>query len=183
MPPSLEELAQRLTEPEMPRAQYSQLRRAHEMLVPPTTRLRDGSTGYFTPGRLDQCFAAAVATVLQRPLEELPDTRIEARLQAGQTRENISRRAWVIWDRWARREGQRMNVWNPVPAYPDGRWVGIIEAPVTLQSHTVACVGEEVLHDPTGPQELLGQRAVGIEDVSWGISFCPAIGEGTTWRS
>ena len=49
-----------------------------------TKRLADGTIGYFTrPPRQDDCFAAALATVLRVPIAEVPDPRIDERLARG----------------------------------------------------------------------------------------------------
>lgn len=93
--PSLDELAQRLTDPELgverlsePTAQeIRQVGRqiatqaqtddemlaaivcAHWEMCPDSERLPDGTTGFYARGRLEMCFAAAIMTDLQIPEE------------------------------------------------------------------------------------------------------------------
>jgi hypothetical protein len=66
-----------------------------------TKTLADGSIGYAARPRWlggrwfpreDDCFASALATVLQVPIDELPDPRIDERLAAGESAGEIARR-------------------------------------------------------------------------------------------
>jgi hypothetical protein len=71
--------------------------------APPREKLLDdGTRGYFVRApRTDDCQAAAIATVLQVPIETVPDLRIDERLAAGGSPESIERsavrelRAWL----------------------------------------------------------------------------------------
>src|SRR5437762_1844887 len=90
------------------------------------TRLTDGTTGYHVRnGRRDDCLAAALATCLQVPIEEVPDPRIGERLDAGEAPEDIDRSAWRELRRWLAERGLQMCSHRTVPANRH-RWIGIV---------------------------------------------------------
>lgn len=72
-----------------------QLMAVEEKRAAKPVRLRDGTLGYRVGfPRDDDCFAAAVATTLQVPLDQVPDVRIDERLRAGESPENVKRLLW-----------------------------------------------------------------------------------------
>jgi len=135
---------------------------------PRTKRLADGSTGYFIPlPRLDACWAAAVATCLQVPIEELPDSRIDERLQAGWDPEAINADHWSQWGHWLEGHGLRIVEHAPLPLR---RWVGIVPEPGVFHNHALVMAGERILFDPVGALGYPFKRWPASR-VRWGYSF------------
>jgi hypothetical protein len=59
-----------------------------------TVTLSDGKTGYLErPGRADDCLAACLATCLHVPIREVPDPRLDERVAAGESVQEINRSA------------------------------------------------------------------------------------------
>jgi len=138
--------------------------------------LADGSLGYFVrTGREDDCFAAAIATVLQVPIGQVPDPRIDERLAAGEAAAEIDRSAQRELARWLTRRGLRMAVHRSVPA-SRRRWIGVVPMPGDFMNHCLVMSRETVLFDPATAAE--GVRIFGLEDVRQALSF-----QSTTKRS
>ncbi|MEX2196828.1 MAG: hypothetical protein WD844_16255 [Thermoleophilaceae bacterium] len=90
------------------------------------------------PDRRDDCFRVALATVLQVPLEQLPDVRLDARLTAGDDPEAINDESWARLELFLRKRGLRFGVHRDLPE-PGGwgptahavfdcqRWIGVVE--------------------------------------------------------
>jgi hypothetical protein len=164
-------------ERELDNAAIAITQRAHAIVVPPTVRLRDGTTGYFSPGRLDACFSCAIATCLQVPLEEVPDIRFDARSRRGESPERISRSAWQIYTQWCATRGIGIVHHKRVPPYPDGRWIGVRMASEAHLPHVWVIVGAELLHNSAAPPAFLKDCSTNFQNVSsaaamhWGVSF------------
>lgn len=139
-------------------------------------RLRDGTWGYPTRApRTDDCMAAAIATVLQAPISEVPDPQIDFRLEAGETVEEIERSAWAELAQWLGDRGLRLVIHENVPV-PIDRWIGIVPRPGPFQGHTLAMSHGKVLFDPVVDAWGVGKaptqiRRLNADDVSWGLSF------------
>jgi hypothetical protein len=90
-----------------------------------TVELSDGSVGYLVRApRRDDCFAAALATVLQVPIDEVPDSRLHERARAGEDREEIRRSAARALADWLSGRGLRAIIHRRVPA-ARARWIGV----------------------------------------------------------
>lgn len=137
-----------------------------------TTRLADGTVGYYERGtRTDDCWAAAVATCLQVPLDEVPDPRLDERVQAGEDPDGINRSAWAEFDRWLGEGGLSMTVHRKVPA-PRRRWIGIVKFPGLFMAHCLVMSRDEVLFDPVDrTRHERKVRTYSPADVSYGYSF------------
>jgi hypothetical protein len=139
-------------------------------------RLEDGTLGYFVRWpRGDDCQAAAVATVLQVPIGEVPDPRIDERLAAGEVVGEIDRSAQDQLGQWLARRGLRIVVHRKVPA-ARRRWIGVIALPGPFQNHCLVMDRSDFLFDPARlPDHALpgmGRlRRWGIRDISYGLSF------------
>lgn len=155
--------------------------------APRTVDLPDGTVGYFVRApRTDDCWAAAVATCLQVPIDEVPDSRIDERLRAGEDSDEISRSAWEEFGHWLRSRSLRMLIHRKVPAR-SARWIGSIPMPGILGDHSIVMNRAEALFDPTQDfalpgmveiAKLLGQPApkirtgrFGADAVRRGFSF------------
>ncbi len=141
----LVELTRLATDPEAQRRFVHVTRRLE---AGPRGRLRDGTFGYFVRGlRTDDCWAAALATCLQVPIDEVPDPRLDERLRAGEDPAEVDRSAWLALDRWLADRGYRMTV-HCKPPTSRKRWIGIVQLPGWFQSHCLVMSRDEVLFDP-----------------------------------
>ena len=140
--------------------------------APTTRRLRDGTTGYHVRGsRADDCWAAAVATCLQVPIEEVPDPRLDQRLQAGEDAEDVNRQAWLEFGRWLNGRGLRIARHNRAPVRRR-RWIGVIEFPGLFMNHCLVMDRDEILFDPVDPTRLARRvRTYTPADVGYAFTF------------
>lgn len=128
-------------------------------------RLDDGTLGYYPdpPWRSDRCFASNLATLLQVPLEEVPDSHVDERLAAGENPAEVNRSAWALYLDWLAGRGLKLVRFDiyptvPVPAdrwitanlalpIPD-RWIGVLHNSGLFQDHVVVMSGRRLLFDP-----------------------------------
>lgn len=147
--------------------------------VPPV-RLSDGTLGYFVRmPRTDDCLAAAIATTLQVPIEEVPDPRIEERLAAGDGPDEIRRSAWQELSSWLARRGLRVMLHRKLPVRRR-RWIGIVPAPGDFNDHCLVMERNNILFDPALCSDwlcsvplpgALGPRLYRPENIAYGLSF------------
>jgi hypothetical protein len=166
-----------------------------------TMALADGTVGYFVrPGRGDDCWAAAVATTLQVPIEDVPDARAHERRGAGDDPEEITRSFVEDFDAWLGARGLHMVTHRQVPARRS-RWIGVVPrylikvGPSLLparpgwrfHNHCMVMSRGEVLFDPVKDLRLaalakllnkpdLARMTITVRpwapgDVGWGFSF------------
>lgn len=139
-------------------------------------RLADGTLGYrMAFDREDDCFRAAVATVLQVPPEGIPDSHIDARLAAGEDPEHVSRSSWERFHEWLAARDLRMVVHSRIPVRR-ARWVGIVRFPGDFQDHSLAMARDRILWDPADLVPGLGRntfavRSYALREVTVGYSF------------
>ena len=139
-------------------------------LAPRTTRLSDTTTGYYVrPGRLDDCWQAALATCLQVPIGDVPDTRIDERLRAGEEPGEISRSWAEELPGWLTARGLRIVEHTRRLPVERPRWIGVVPFAGMFNDHCLVMSRGEVLFNPTGDSGLF--RAFGPRDVKWGYSF------------
>jgi hypothetical protein len=144
------------------------------------------------PYLLDDCVQAAIATVTQIPIEQVPDLKLNARLLAGEDPDEISRTSWDRIAEWADKRGLVCHLWSsellPVPRR---RWIGLVRSlhktAYTLErgqlvkadmaafhDHCLVMARNRLLFDPSCSVrpppgfQTLGHRP---EHVSEGISF------------
>jgi hypothetical protein len=139
-----------------------------------TVTLSDGTTGWLERGaRTDDCFAACIATCLQVPIAEVPDPRLDERLQAGEAAADINRSALGDIEAWLASRGLRARV-HSTPPVDLPRWIGVIPFPGVFNDHSVVMVGGEILFDPVDSSQYSRKvRAYKSADVSSGFSFEP----------
>lgn len=137
--------------------------------------LPDGTVGY-VQRRADDCLQAAVATLLQVPVHEVPDAQISRRIREGDDPEGVFMDTAVELDRWAAGAGGRFMV-HPARLPRRGRWIGVVPAPagdvdVSAIDHCVVLDGRDVVWETAKPLGLLthewGHTA---GDVEYGITF------------
>jgi hypothetical protein len=105
--------------------------------------------GYaMAPHRHDDCFQAAVATVTQVPIEQVPDLALDRRLSEGADAEEISRTAWERFDAWATRRAFALRFWPEVPV-DRPRWIGVVESPMGDARYSYTPDGGVVLVEGT----------------------------------
>jgi hypothetical protein len=122
----------------------------------PTMRLADGSVGYAARS-CDDCWAAALATVLQVPVHELPQLRIDERLRAGSEPEEVNRSVSREIGDWLAARSLRMVVHQEVPVDAE-RWIGVVPIEGWFQSHCLVMRRGELLFDPA--QHLRPHEAI-----------------------
>jgi hypothetical protein len=142
-------------------------------------RLSDGTLGYFVrPPRTDDCLAAAIATVLQVPISEVPDPRLDERLASGESADDINRSAWQQLQRWLTARGLRVTVLHKAPT-TKRRWIGVVPNPGTFEDHCLVMVGSELLFDPSVifehvaglPERPMQFRIFKADQIRWGLTF------------
>jgi hypothetical protein len=139
-------------------------------------RLSDGTLGYrMAHDREDDCFRAAVATVLQVAPERIPDSRIDAQLAAGNSAEYVSRAAWRQLEEWLTERGLRMVVHHRPPVRC-ARWIGIVRFPGEFEDHSLVMAGDSILWDPADLVPGLRRNTFTVRsyeghEVSMGYSF------------
>ena len=113
-----------------------------------TCRLRDGTIGYYALfPRTDTCWLAAVSTVLQVPISEVPDPQVDKRRVAGEDPAEISRSAWDEFAAWLEGRGLRMVAHRAVPV-PRRRWIGVVPKEGWFNDHCLVMSHGELLFDP-----------------------------------
>ena len=154
-------------------------------------RLAGNQIGYYAdPLRADDCLRAAVATATQTPIEQVPDLRLQARLNRGDDPDEISESSWLRIAEWAERRGLQMMLHeeHEVPADRE-RWIGVIVVPFLVRlrlealpqarpfiDHCVVMSYGEIFFDPAAT--AIAPRAMRVQtwepgDVTFGLSFDP----------
>jgi hypothetical protein len=133
---------------------------------PATSQLSDGSTGWHMK-RVDDCQAAALATLLQIPLSEVPDARLDQRLAAGESVAHVDRTAWAEMIRWLRGRGLALIRHGRPPTHLP-KWLGIVPHPDPFKGHCLIMVRDRVLFDPSVRP---GVRTFYAVEVQYGYSI------------
>lgn len=160
----------------------------------PLVRLGDNEIGYcMDPLRRDDCLQAAVATVTQIPVDQVPDARLDERLRAGDDPERIDRDSWEQLATWLHHRGLEAYLHNKVPIYRD-RWIGVsggvtkdevasiadnlntsfVETP--FLDHCLVMSHRRIIFDPgisLCPPPGLQLRNWEVDDIDYGISIKP----------
>lgn len=133
-----------------------------------STTLEDGTIGYYMR-RGDDCWPAALATVLQTPLGELPDLNLDQRVELGQNPADISISAWVEIEDWLATRNLRMQLHRRLPITRH-RWIGIVPVSGDFQSHCLVMTRAQKLFDPA--ERIWGKAGCyEAEHVGYGLSF------------
>lgn len=155
----------------------------------PITRLENGDIGYACdPMRRDDCFRAAVATATQIHVEQLPDLRLQDRLDAGEDPDEISDESWQRIADWLDGRGLQLVVHKIVPADRE-RWIGVCVTPGLTRilderrqftDHCLVMSHGTVIFDPA--KSVMAPRGTEVKtwqpaDVTYGLSFDPQMKE------
>jgi hypothetical protein len=130
--------------------------------VHPIVRLREDGPDYgitpkpgdeigycMDPWRQDDCLAAAMATVLQQPIEQVPDLRLDGRLSAGEDADEIARRSWERINEWLERLGLQV-VFHESPPLDRDRWIGVCgPSEKTFGDHCLVMSHDRLVLDPS----------------------------------
>ena len=145
-------------------------------------RLSDGTTGWRMQ-RFDDCLRAAIATVLQVAIDEVPDPHLNAKLRAGWQPSSVTQVTEITLTRWCEQRGLRMTR-HDAPPWNRKRWIGVVPPPrrVTagpFMSHCLVMCRREILHDPFALNSLVAryvaerfQKKTWLpSDVQYGFTF------------
>jgi hypothetical protein len=115
---------------------------------PLTIQLKNGRIAYYQR-REDDCQRAAVATLAQAHISEVPDPEIDRRLAAGEDPARIARDANAALQAWAAQYGLRI-VQHADPPVDREAWIGIVPAldGGRFGSHTVVMSHDRLVFDP-----------------------------------
>src|SRR5450755_2251684 len=114
---------------------------------PATSRLSDGTVGWHMR-RVDDCQAAALASLLQVPLSEIPDARLDERLARGESVEHVDKTAGAQMLKWLDGRGLKLIRHGRPPTHLP-RWLGIVPNPAPFQGHCLIMARDRVLFDPS----------------------------------
>jgi len=114
----------------------------------PARRLPDGTLGWHMRApRGDDCMAPCIATVLQVPLGQVPDPRIDERRAAGAAAGAVDASAKRELSAWLAARGLEMVYHRQVPVKSQ-RWIGVVQLSGLFASHAMVMRYGEVLWDP-----------------------------------
>ena len=143
----------------------------------PLVQLDDGSVGYtMDPTRRDDCFRAALATLLGVPVEQVPDPRLDERLEAGEDPEEINRETWARLDAWLAGRALRLVLHHDALPVDCDRWIGVARAPDPddiFGDHCLVLSRDQVIFNPSISLEV--PRGMQIErptlaNIAYGIT-------------
>jgi hypothetical protein len=166
----------------------------------PTVRIEEhGITGYcMDPERRHDCLRPAIATVLQVPVDQVPDPDIDRRLaddltdarrrypaDAAERLWAISRAAirtqlagWQLIDEWLDRRAYRVTVHETMPTLD--RWIAVVEPPIPegfFGDHCLVMSHDTLIFDPAvsvPPPPGMRLRRWSHRDFRYGLSFSRA---------
>jgi len=135
--------------------------------------------GYCTdPYRGDTCFQAAIATVTQVPVEQVPDLELDRQLKRGADPAELNRSAWERILRWATERGLEMVFHDQVPV-ARRRWIGVVvverrpdEKP--FDDHCLVMADDRLVFDPmcsVKPPPGMRVRTFDPSEITYGLSF------------
>lgn len=138
--------------------------------------LETGELGWrMDPMREDDCLRPCVATVLQVPIDQVPDPRLDERLANGDAPETIVRESWQNLAAWLHDRGLRLGFHDTLP-YLRRRWIGVCRTSSRslFDDDCVVMAGHKILHDPIQsltPPVGMRPRVWVPENIKYGISF------------
>lgn len=147
------------------------LRARHAGYLPLADDQGDVERGWLM-SRLDQCLQAATATCLQIPMVEVPDARIDERIEAGENPERLDTDSWDEFCEWAASRGYSVVVHATLPTHLR-RWIGVCALDGLFRSHCLVMEYDRIRFDPaaascSGRARL---REFGQAEITYGISF------------
>lgn len=145
------------------------------------------------PYRGDDCFASAIATCTQVPIEQVPDLRLDRRFESGEDLDEIARSSWERVANWASRRGLTLRFSEELPLQLD-RWIGVVHREaegwdqryeqemrsgdsVTLpfQDHCLVMAWDRLHFDPSCgvrlPRGATGRWCYHPSEITYGIAF------------
>jgi hypothetical protein len=138
------------------------------------TTLRDGTIGYFQR-RTDDCVQAALATLLQMPIDRVPDLRLDRRTWIdGMHPDELQRAIEPAFAEWTARYGLTI-VAHATPPRWAKRWIGLMSAPGVFERHCVVMTRADYLWDVSHllvphKDETVAINGYTLHDVSIGVT-------------
>jgi hypothetical protein len=136
---------------------------------PLVVRLDDGRTGFYQR-RADDCMRAALATLMQVPIWEIPDPRLDERLAAGEDPDDIDRNAGAELEHFLAGYGLKLVKHSHVPL--EGDWIGVSRGDGPFGDHTVIMRDDKVAFDPAeGFPTPPGYKVAPVTEVCGGYTL------------
>jgi hypothetical protein len=117
------------------------------------THLWDGTLGYFQR-RQDDCLQAAIASLVQAPMHEVPDLQINKLIASGIDPGELEAKIGECMDRWLERCGLTV-VFHTSKPTSARRWIGVVGSERLTHDHCLLMSGRECLFDP---DQILARR-------------------------
>lgn len=142
------------------------------------------------PYRLDDCLQAAIATVTQVPIEQVPDLQLDKRSDQGDSRDEVSRTSWKRIEAWAASSHLKLVFWEG-KVVPRDRWIGVCSSSgesdwvwegrrlvrstrATFTDHCAVMAGDRLHFDPMCsviPPPGMTNQEFSPDEITYGISF------------
>lgn len=128
------------------------------------------------PYRRDDCLTVAIATVLQHPIEQVPDLHLDERIKAGESPREVSDSSWERIERWLDALELVLGM-HVEPPLNRSRWIGVCPDPAgswMLGDHCLVMSHHQLVFDPSVSLKCppgTQVRRFDPEDISYGISF------------
>lgn len=130
-----------------------------------TTVLEDGAVGYYQRN-MNDCLRAAIATAVQIPYEDVPDTEPTGAGGQGEWLQVYSR----LWE-WAAGQGIRLE-FHTFPPICEAPWVGVTPRGDDGYRHTIVIANGQLYFDPaSGFETPDGTQIATTREVEYGITF------------
>lgn len=111
------------------------------------TRLGDGTLGYLQR-RTDDCLQAALASLLQVPMPDVPDLHQLKQIVSGTAPEETHRRGHERLERWLAQAGLRLVCDDELPERSE-RWIALaVSGASSFADHCLIMSRDECIFDP-----------------------------------
>lgn len=141
------------------------------------TLLSDGTLGYFQR-RTDDCAQAAIATLIQMSIDQVPDTQLDKQLLEGKDSDRIIETVARQYAEWTEKYELTILKYETPPVEAT-RWIGVVTSGGSeFNDHCLVMSGQDVLWDatrllPAGKYEPIltwgRDRNLTVEDIDYGI--------------
>jgi hypothetical protein len=128
------------------------------------------------PFATDNCLAAAIATVTQIPIAQVPELKVDKRLAQGEDPEDVSRTSWERIATWASKRGLRPLFHEQVPV-PLRRWIGVVVVQDDCDpygDHCLVMCHDRIIFEPSctvRPGPGFEVKRFRPDDITYGLSF------------
>jgi hypothetical protein len=139
-----------------------------------SVQLPDGRVAFYQR-REDDCMAAAVATLLQVHIVDVPDPQIDAQLAAGADPDALNQQIASELQAYLSGFGLRMVRHRRPPVEREG-WLGLCPDPAggRFQGHVVVMAYDQPAFDPAANWPCPpGHKVAPVTEIAGGITFDP----------